>query len=242
MIMATPVPPAAGNAATRRKRQAARAAQGAGTVAAACGIGAVVCGGVLPWATLTIWSLPFALPGLVFAWGGASVGAALMAGGRLGQKRFPWLIAVLGLLPFCAGVAAPKIAGQAVRGFMLQWENTLAPTNARLAQAALPPIEPFAGIGPAASYVGPGVTWTLWGGVAMLLGGTLFVVGERTTRTCFICWRAWASARTGQISFCPSCGVFSAPLGPGRCTTCRTPFHKRDKFCAVCGTPAASVV
>ena len=153
------------NAQAKRRRQATRAAQWAGTVLAAAGVLCVLCGGILPWATLKVWGVQIVPPGLVFIWGGASVGAALLAGARLGQKRFPWAVAVLGLLPVCAGVYAPKQAGQAVRGFILRIENTLAPTNARLAQAAIPPLEPFSGVGSAQSYVGPGPSWTLWGGI-----------------------------------------------------------------------------
>ena len=224
------------NAGAKRRRQAARAVQWAGTVLAALGILCVFWGAILPWANLSLWSVPLALPGLVFVWGGASVGAALLAGARLGQKRFPWTIAFLGLLPLCAGFFAPKQAGQMVRGFVLRVENTLAPTNARLAQATLSPIEPFAGVGSAQSYLGPGLAWTLWGGATLTGGGLLFAFGEKQTRTCFGCGKAWAESRASEISFCPSCGRFASTLGLHRCGKCHAPLHKGDYFCAVCGT------
>ena len=224
------------NAGAKRRRQAARGAQWAGTVLAAIGILCVFWGGILPWANLSVWGVPIVLPGLVFAWGGASVGAALLAGARLGQKRFPWAVAVLGLLPVCAGFFAPKQAGQAVRGFILRIENTLAPTNARLAQAAISPLEPFSGVGSAQSYVGPGPSWTLWGGILTTVGGLLFAGAERQTRTCFGCGKAWAVSRADAISFCPSCGRFASSLGLHRCGKCHSPLAKGDRFCVVCGT------
>ncbi len=223
----------------RNKRRMARAVQWAGTGFAAVGIGCVLWGSVLPWATLPIFDLPFALPGLLFLWGGASVGAALWAGGRLGQRRLPWVICLLGLVPIYAGWIAPKQAGQFVRGFILHWEQVIAPTNAKLAQAALPPIEPFDGVKRPNDYIGPGIAWTLWGGVLLSGGGAAFAWGERRTRSCFNCGRAWAAPRTPDVSFCPSCGAFAVPLGPGRCANCRTPLQKGDAFCVACGTAAA---
>ena len=197
----------------------------------------LIVGGILPWAKFHVFGSEIGIPGLT-DWGAVTVViGVLVLSVRLLHRRMPLLVMVLGLAVMFIALQAQKEIGLKVRGRMLLLENAIAPVNARLAQAALPPLEPFgSGIGRAQDYQGPGPTWTFAGGVGLALGGTLAFTGGRLGRSCRRCGALW---RTGRlVLFCPSCGTSTGRADI--CRQCRSPLEKRDHHCVSCGTPAAS--
>lgn len=197
------------------------------------GAAAVAVGGVLPWAMLTIFGVPLALPGVLNLWGAVAIGLAALA--FTWSRAFPWLWLVLGLAAMYIGMDAEKTVGREVVRFKLHVERALLVTNARLAQATLPPIEPFSGIGPAREHLGPGPFWVFWGGVTLAGGGTCQLLGARLRRTCGNCGTFWSSRRDG-LSYCPRCGT--AADDTPHCANCRRALERNDRFCASCGQPA----
>jgi hypothetical protein len=217
----------------RTFRRNGRWLETAGLILAGAGSLAVLVGGVLPWARFVVFGVPVSLPGVA---AGGALAAMLGILGFVNARR-PLLTMLLGIACFVIGGAANREVGQAVRRHILRAELTLAPMNDRLARVALPPLEPFQGIGAANSYVGPGPLWTLFGGAGMALGGALRFAGGRQARLCRNCGALWSAGR--EVHFCPRCGASAAEPGEG-CPSCQRPLAPGDKFCVHCGTAAAS--
>lgn len=218
---------------TVRNRQVGNVLGLTGKGLALGGAAAVAVGGALPWAMLTVFGVPLALPGVLSLWGAVAIGLAALA--LTWSRSFPWVLIVLGAVAGWIGVEAEKTVGREVVAFKLRVEQALGPTNARLGQATLPPVEPFQGIGPAREHVGPGPVWVLWGGVALTFGGIGQVAGERLRRTCGNCGSAWGRHRDG-LAYCPRCGT--ATDATPHCANCRQPLEKGDRFCSHCGQRA----
>ncbi len=196
----------------------------------------LIVGGILPWAKFHIFGSEVSIPGLT-DWGAVTVViGVLVLSMRVLHRRMPLLVMVLGLVGMFIALQAQKEMGLKVRGRMLLLENAIAPVNARLAQAALSPLEPFGpSIGRAQDYQGPGPTWTFAGGVGLALGGALAFSGGRLGRSCRSCGTLW---RTGRlVLFCPSCGMSTGRANI--CRQCRSPLENRDRYCVSCGTGTA---
>lgn len=196
---------------------------------------ASIAGGILPWARFTLLGMVVGIPGAL-EWGAVTTGIGLLVLSVNGlRRRLPLLVMILGLVGFGIGLQAQKETGRLMRGRLLSLENSLAPVNARLAQVTLPPIEPFGpGIGRSGDYLGPGPLWTIWGGAALALGGTLSFTGGRLGRSCGYCGCLWKTGRV--VRFCPSCGKPTQKTD--LCIQCRSPLEGKDRFCAACGTSA----
>jgi hypothetical protein len=197
----------------------------------------LIVGGILPWARFQILGTNINIPGAV-EWGAVTIVLGLLVLSVNGlRRRLPLLVMVLGFVALGIGVRAQEETGKQVRGRLLALENSLAPVNARLAQVALPPIEPFGpGLGRSRDYLGPGPLWTIVGGVGLALGGTLSFTGGRLSRSCRSCGVLWRTGRV--ILFCPSCGA--STVKTDLCTGCKSPLEGKDRFCASCGTSAGT--
>jgi hypothetical protein len=193
-----------------------------------------VVGGVLPWAQFAVFGIPLALPGLL-TWGALTAGAGLLA--LTSARRVPLAGVALGLAAMVGGGVAQQAVGRGVVQTLLRVERALAPVNARLAEATLPPVEPFRSIRPARDYVGAGPTWTLWGGAALALGSACRFAGGRLRRTCASCGATWEVDRADDVIFCPRCGTQAAPVTG--CRACHAPLRKGDRFCWRCGSDAS---
>lgn len=219
------------NNPNRALRRTGRWIEIAGLILAGGGGLAVIVGGVLPWARFVVFGVPVALPGVAV---GGALAAMLGVLGFVNARR-PLLAMLLGIACFIIGGMAQREVGQTVRRQILRAELTLAPMNDRLAQVALPPLEPFQGIGSADSYVGPGPLWTLFGGAGLALGGVLRFAGGRQARQCLSCGLVWSAGR--EVHFCPRCGTSAAAPGAG-CPACHRPLAPGDSFCVHCGAAA----
>jgi hypothetical protein len=221
------------NPAAKARRQNAVWLNRGGLTLRVLGALAVLVGSVLPWAKLTIFGVDLSLPG-VAGLGAVTATLGLMA--LILPRALPLLGVALGLACLLIGGQTQRSVGRTILHYVLAIETRLAPVNAKLARVAIPPIEPFEGIGPAARYVGPGALWTAWGGAALALGGALQFAGGRLGRTCVSCGTVWPPDRL--LNYCPRCGVFAAtvPL----CSACHEPLWSGDRFCGHCGTSVDS--
>jgi hypothetical protein len=209
--------------------------RGTGTGLTFAGALALIIGGILPWARFQLLGAEIGIPGAV-EWGAVTIVLGLLVlSVTVIRRRLPLLVMAMGFVALGIGLRAQGETGRQVRGRMLSVENIIAPVNARLAQVALPPIEPFGpGLGRQQDYVGPGPLWTALGGAGLALGGTLGFVGGRLSRSCGSCGALW---RTGRpVLFCPSCGTPATRIAI--CARCLTPREAGDRFCVACGTPA----
>lgn len=208
----------------------------AGAVLTFGGALSLIVGGILPWARFQILGTEIGIPGAV-EWGAVTIVVGLLVLSVTGlRRRLPLLVMVLGLVGLVIGMRAQEETGKHVRGRLLAVENSIAPVNARLAQVALPPIEPFGpGLGRSGDYLGPGPLWTVVGGACLALGGTLSFTGERLGRSCRRCGVLWRTGRT--VLFCPSCGTSTGRTDA--CIRCLSSLESGDRFCASCGTAAA---
>ena len=205
---------------------------GAGFLLGSVGAALAVAGALLPWAHLTVFGWEFALPGILWSAGGATVFLALLS--LFALARLPILTGVLGLVCFFAVAQGRSAPPREVVRRLLELRQTLAPVNARLEQVSLPPIEPFgAGVGRAADHAGPGGSVALWGAALLTLGGAVRFAGLRENRRCGGCRTLWGISRLETLRFCPSCGVARFP-GP-HCKNCGDPLAAHDRFCVRCG-------
>ena len=94
--------------------------------------------------------------------------------------------------------------GKSVARQVLQIQLALAPVNEKLAQVTLPPIEPFASLGPADSYTGSGGSWVIGGGTALTFGGALIFAGGRVGRTCAHCRALWPKKPPARTALLPA--------------------------------------
>lgn len=218
------------------RRTASRLLAWGGVVVAALGIVGVFVGAALPWARFTVFGVPVVWPGIATLWGGIAFSCAALALPRL--RVWPLLAIFAGLICVWAGTQGRTSVGRTVARQVLQIQLALAPVNEKLAQVTLPPIEPFASLGPAEAYTGPGGTWTGWGGTALVLGGMLAFAGGRLGRTCAHCRALWPKNRLPELRFCPRCGTDADPTGPPLCMGCRRPLFRGDLYCVRCGTQA----
>ncbi|MBC8101107.1 MAG: zinc ribbon domain-containing protein [Cytophagales bacterium] len=198
---------------------------------------ALVVGGVLPWMRFSLFGIAVGVPG-VTGWGAATATIGLLTlSASLLRRRAPLLVSVLGMVALIVGQRAQQETGPGFLKRLLAFENAIAPVNARLAQVALPPIEPFgAGIGRSRDYLGPGPLWTVVGGATLAIGAALTFAGGRLGRSCGHCGALWRTGRS--VRFCPACGTDAG--GPVLCLQCRTPLESGDGFCAVCGIPSGT--
>jgi hypothetical protein len=215
----------------RTFRQTGQWLETCGAIIAFIGAVAVLVGGVLPWARFVVFGVPVSLPSV------AAGGALATILGVLGvmNARRPVVAILLGIACFLIGGTSQTNIGQTVRREILRAELALARVNERLAQIAVPPIEPFSGIGTANSYVGPGPLWTLYGGGVLALGGAIRFAGGRQARQCLSCNKLWKAGR--EVHFCPHCGTSAAGEGAG-CPSCHRPLAPGDLYCVYCGTKA----
>lgn len=218
-------------AKTVRNRRAGNVLQFLGRSIGIVGAGIVAIGGAMPWVLLTVFDIPLSLPGIVQWWGMATVGLAVLA--LTWSRNFPWLWLALGLLCMLAGQEAQRTVGREVISFKLRVSRALAPTNDKLAQVALPPIEPFPAIGRAQDHLGPGPIWTIWGGVGLMLGGGFQLLGGRLRRTCGTCRTVWSGKRDEPM-YCPNCGTVTST--DPHCISCHRRLERNDHFCPTCGT------
>jgi hypothetical protein len=210
------------------------AAQGLGVVATIAGAGGLIVAAAMPWATLTLFGTPIAIPGML----GMGIITAALGVVTLAQfslvRRFPWLGIALGIVACGLGVRAERETGALVVRYLLKAQVRLAVVNARLAQAALPPLEPFGeATGTRRDHTGPGPDWTIRAGVAVAIGSGLLLIGGRLRRTCAFCKRAWSGQRGDAVAFCPHCGRASGPMET--CARCATPWLAGERFCTHCG-------
>ncbi|GAB4456000.1 MAG: hypothetical protein OHK0029_13140 [Armatimonadaceae bacterium] len=190
-------------------------------------------GGVLPWATLSLFGMPLAFPGILSFFGALCLGLAILA--LTWGRSFAWLWVGAGIVCMVLGQQAEQTVGREVVRYKLRTQMALAEVNSRLAQVALPPIEPFPSIGAAKDHVGPGPLWVLTGGAILASGGLLQIAGGRLRRTCGNCGLPWSLWRTTPV-FCPRCGT---PVSEQHhCQNCRQVMEDKDNFCAHCGTPS----
>jgi|GEM_PF-2455624 hypothetical protein len=231
--MKTTPPPASTGVQTAQNRKIGTVLQFLGKGIGFTGAIVVVVGGVLPWMQLTVFNIPLAFPGMVTLWGAVAVGLAVLS--LSWGRGVPWLWVAVGIACGVIGQSVAQTVGRDVVRYKLQVEQQLASVNSRLAQAAIPPLEPFPAIGTAKDHLGPGPVWVFWGGVVLTMGGMSQIVGGRLQRTCGNCGTTWAIGRT-PLSYCPQCGT---PLSEqSHCAMCRQPLSKSDRFCANCGTQA----
>ena len=202
------------------------------------GLGACVAAG-LPWAAFRIFGLPISLPGVVFS-GAAIAGAAI--GGLAALRRFPMVSFALGCVGLALALSARGVVGKSVVATLLRIERSLVPANGRLAQVGLPMIEPIAGIGPAASYVGVGVGWAVCGSTVLVGGSALRVGGSYWLRRCGACGYVRRGRPERDLHFCPRCRATLPPLTARACMVCARTLGKGDQYCGFCGTPAGKSV
>jgi hypothetical protein len=194
-------------------------------------VGAVgaLCGAALPWAIVTIFGIPLALPGLL-TYGAICAVSALL--GLLTLRAFPLVACVAGAICSLCALTTRQTVVRDMMSRVITVERAIAPVNLRLAQVALDPIEPFQGIGPAAKYLGPGAFIAALGGIGLATGGGFAFAGARLRRSCGVCGNAWPASR--DPNFCPHCGTLVTPQP--LCRHCHAPLVKGDKFCAECGS------
>ncbi len=207
-----------------------------GVVSVLSGAAGLIVAAALPWATVTLLGTPIAIPGIVLVWGGVTATIGVLCVAQFGVlRRFAYLGVALGVTAAIIGVRAERETGAATVRYLLDIQRRLAPVNARLAEATLPPIEPFgAAIKARRDYVGAGIGYTIWAGGVVAAGSVLLVAGERLRRTCGYCRRAWSARRGENISFCTNCG--NRPASDPLCAGCAAPLLRDERFCPVCGT------
>ena len=188
----------------------------------------VLAGSVAPWVQLSLFGIPLAAPGVLFA-GAWSAAAGLV--GLSVLRRAPFVAAVAGLVALGIGVSQGKPAVQAVTRQILSLRMRLLPVNARLEQVRLSPIEPFGEVSHAEP--GPGPAWVALGGAVLLLGGVAAGLGERWRRSCPQCQLVWSDERLPTLLHCPGCGL--RRTSARQCQNCWHVAEKSDKHCAHCG-------
>ncbi len=171
------------------------------------GAGVVVIGAFLPWARLALFGLEIGLPGALWIVGAGCVALALLGLGALG--RAPWLACACGLGCLILATQGRVSAPREVIRRKLDLQQRLAPLNDRLARIAVPPLEPFEGIGRAADHAGPGSLIALLGSVLLIAGSALRALSLRSTRELpRFCTRC-GTPRDPADAYCGGCGRFS---------------------------------
>ena len=188
----------------------------------------VLAGSVAPWVQFSLFGIPLAAPGMLFA-GAWSAAAGLV--GLSALRRAPFVAAMTGLLALGIGMSQGKVAVQSVSRQILSLRMRLMPVNARLEQIRLSPIEPFGEVSRAEP--GPGPSWVVLGGAALLLAGIATAFGERWRRSCPQCRLIWSDERLATLLHCPGCGLHRTSAR--QCQTCWHVAEKSDKHCAHCG-------
>lgn len=206
-----------------------------GRIVGALGALAALAGGAMPWLTFPMFGVTVTLPGVVVGGAGAAAaGAAALAVGR----RWPWLVALLGIAPLLLAQNARRTLGREVVRRQLQVEMRLNPVNQQLARVGVPPLTVFPKIERAAAYLGGGIAWALWGGLGMVGGGALTTWATWRRGTCRRCGAHWREARLGELRHCPRCGESADPTPA--CSRCFGPLERSDRFCIRCGAPVAA--
>ena len=188
----------------------------------------VLAGSVAPWVLFSLFGVPLAAPGVVFA--GAWSAAAGWAG-MAALRRAPLLAAIAGIIALGIGMSSGKTAVRSVSKQILSLRLRLSPINARLEQIHLAPIEPFGDV--AKAEPGPGPGWVILGGALLALGGASATLGERWRRCCPQCRMFWPDERLASLLHCPGCGL--KRTNARQCTRCWHVAHGKDTHCATCG-------
>jgi len=196
------------------------------------GLGALITlgGSVAPWVLFSVFGVPLAAPGLLFA-GAWSALAGVLALSRL--RRTPLLVAACGVVALLAGTVGGKEAPRVVAKQLLSLRLRLAPVNARLEQVSLAPIEPFGELTRNRDITGPGPAWVVCGGGLLLLGGLATFFGDRWQRACPQCQEIWSDTRLPEMLHCPGCGF--KRTDSRQCSRCFQVALATDKHCTHCG-------
>lgn len=187
-------------------------------------------GSVLPWVEFSVFGVPLAAPGVLFtgAWSALASATSLRA-----LRRVPLLAGACGLGALAVGVVGGREAPRQLTRQMLALRLRLAPTNARLEQVNLAPIEPFGPVGRAQDLVGPGPRWVVTGGLLTALGALGVGLGDRWRRSCPQCHVLWPEARLTELLHCTGCGLKRTDAR--QCPRCFYVLLASDKHCARCG-------
>jgi hypothetical protein len=199
-----------------------------GRLLASGGALGVLAGSIAPWVQLSLFGVPLAAPGLLFA--GAWSAAAGLVGLSI-LRRAPFIAAIAGVIALGVGMSQGKPAVQSVSRQILSVRMRLMSVNRRLEQVRLSPIEPFGEVSRAEP--GPGPTGVVFGSVVLVLGGISAGLGERWRRCCPQCRTLWPESRLPTLLHCPGCGL--RRTSARQCQSCWHVAEKSDKHCAHCG-------
>lgn len=188
-------------------------------------------GSVAPWVQFSVFGVPLAGPGILFAgvWSALSGTLAFRT-----LARLPLLAAGCGLIAITVGNLGGKQAPRQVTQQMLSLRLRLAPINTRLEQVNLAPIEPFGQLSRSQDLSGPGPRWVVLGGALTLLGALAVALGNRWRRSCPQCRALWPESRLAELLHCPGCGFKRTDAR--QCPRCFQIALKTDKNCTRCGS------
>lgn len=188
----------------------------------------VLAGSVAPWVQLSLFGVPLAAPGVLFA---GAWSAAMGMIGLASLRRAPLVAALAGVVALGVGVSQGQVAVKSVSRQILSLRMRLMPVNARLEQVRLSPIEPFGEVSKAEP--GPGPKWVVLGGALLTLGGIAATLGERWRRSCPQCRLVWSDERLSTLLHCPGCGL--RRTSARQCQTCWHVAQRSDTHCSTCG-------
>lgn len=205
------------------------------------GAGLVLAGALGPWAQVVVFkNIDLSLPGFLFVGGGLCLAVAVLV--LLGARRSPALCLIGALLALGWVAAARRDVPRRVKHQVIGAQMALFPINRLLDQFHIGDIEVGDWSVPDGQLLGPGLTWTTWGGGLLLLGGLLGLPGDPLVgwvyarvarRQCRACGARWRKIRDAQ--FCPQCGVRAQNGRQRRCAACQTEASKTDHHCITCG-------
>jgi hypothetical protein len=205
------------------------------------GAGTVLAGALGPWANIVVFkNIDLSVPGFFFAWGGLCLAVAILI--LIGARRSSILCLIGALFVLFWLTIARREVPRLVKHQVVGAQMALFPVNRLLDQFHINNIEAGDWSIPDEQVLGPGLTWSAWGGGLLLLGGalglpsdpvSLWIYVHTARRQCRACGARWLVGRDAQ--FCPECGT-PVPGTQRHCPVCQTPAASRDHHCIACGT------
>ena len=187
-------------------------------------------GSIAPWVVFSVFGVPLAAPGVLFAgaWSALSGTLAFCV-----LRRTPILAGACGFIALAVGTVGGKDAPRQLTHQMLSLRLRLAPVNARLEQVNLAPIEPFGNVSRAKDLAGPGPKWVILGGIITMLSALGVAIGDRWRRSCPQCRVLWPETRLTELLHCPGCGL--KRTNARQCQRCFHIARASDTNCTRCG-------
>ena len=204
------------------------------------GAALTLAGTFAPWAIVKVLHVTAGVPGVLFAGGSICLAVAVLV--LVGARRWPLLCIVGAIVVLAQAHAARTEVPRRVKSQIVGAQMGLFPVNRLLDQFHIGDIQAGDWTTPDADLLGPGLTWTTWGGTLLLIGGLFglpsdpaarYVYGHTARTRCPGCGKRWAKAR--QACFCAACGTPLVPADRRPCGHCSRMPERGDVFCAGCG-------